>query len=227
MCVRYRPPGFEQARSMDLRGLWSQLDAADAAPVHARARGSGGPILRAVRGASDGYELVSGLWRMLPQPPAGSAATDWPTYNARCETIDSKRTFAKAWANGQRCLIPAVWWLEPCWETGANVWWRFGPSDGGIGALAGIWREWVDASTGEVVTGYAMITCNADDHPLMRRMHRPDPKRAPHLQDKRSVVLLEPADWERWLVLPAPEAMALVTAPALEALSAEPITADE
>jgi hypothetical protein len=44
-----------------------------------------------------------------------------------------------------------------------------------------------------------MLTLNADAHPLMRRMHKPDPKLAPNEQDKRSVVAVNPADWETWL----------------------------
>ena len=39
-----------------------------------------------------------------------------------------------------------------------------------------------------------MLTINADDHPLMRRMHKPDPKFAPDQQDKRSVVTIEMED---------------------------------
>lgn len=38
----------------------------------------------------------------------------------------------------------------------------------------------------------AMITVNGDEHPIMRRMHRPG-------DEKRSVVILRPEDWEEWL----------------------------
>ena len=44
-----------------------------------------------------------------------------------------------------------------------------------------------------------MLTMNADRHPLMRRMHKPDPAFAPDEQDKRSVVALELHDIDRWL----------------------------
>lgn len=37
-----------------------------------------------------------------------------------------------------------------------------------------------------------MLTINADDHPLMRRFHKPD-------DEKRSVAILEPAHYEDWL----------------------------
>lgn len=38
----------------------------------------------------------------------------------------------------------------------------------------------------------AMITVNADEHPIMRHMHRPG-------DEKRSVVILRPDDGEEWL----------------------------
>ncbi|MFC3147258.1 hypothetical protein [Piscinibacterium candidicorallinum] len=39
-----------------------------------------------------------------------------------------------------------------------------------------------------------MLTFNADQHPLMSRMHKPDPKLPPDPQDKRSVIAIEDAD---------------------------------
>ncbi|MCA8413421.1 DUF159 family protein [Burkholderia multivorans] len=37
-----------------------------------------------------------------------------------------------------------------------------------------------------------MVTVNADEHPIMKPMHRPG-------AEKRSVVILRPDDWEEWL----------------------------
>ena len=39
---------------------------------------------------------------------------------------------------------------------------------------------------------FAMLTVNADEHPLMRRFHRPD-------DEKRMVVILHPDDYTDWL----------------------------
>ena len=39
----------------------------------------------------------------------------------------------------------------------------------------------------------------ADLHPLMNRMHKPDPKLGPDQQDKRSVVPIELGDVDTWL----------------------------
>jgi len=38
----------------------------------------------------------------------------------------------------------------------------------------------------------SMLTINADDHPLMRRFHKPG-------DEKRSVVVLDDDDWDQWL----------------------------
>jgi len=38
----------------------------------------------------------------------------------------------------------------------------------------------------------AMITVNGDEHPIMKLMHGPG-------DEKRSVVIVRPKDWEEWL----------------------------
>jgi len=38
--------------------------------------------------------------------------------------------------------------------------------------LAGIWNAWIDKTTGERHESFSMLTINADEHPIMRRMHR-------------------------------------------------------
>ncbi len=73
-----------------------------------------------------------------------------------------------------------------------------------------MWNTWRDRDSGEMVESYTMLTLNADAHPLMRRMHKPDPKLGPDQQDKRSVVPLRPADWDTWLHAPLAEAAALI-----------------
>lgn len=55
-----------------------------------------------------------------------------------------------------------------------------------------------------------MLTLNADDHPIMKRMHKPDPKLGPDEQDKRSVVPLEPEDVDTWLHGTQDQAKALI-----------------
>ncbi|WP_330162708.1 hypothetical protein [Comamonas testosteroni] len=51
-----------------------------------------------------------------------------------------------------------------------------------------------------------MPTINADSHPLMSRMHKPDPKLPADQQDKRSVIPIEMQDIDQWLSGTAREA---------------------
>ncbi len=78
--------------------------------------------------------------------------------------------------------------------------------------------------TGEVHEGYTMLTLNADAHPLIRRMHKPDPKLAPNEQDKRSVVAIERNDVDQWLFGTFEEAKELVRLSPIEIFTASPQT---
>jgi putative SOS response-associated peptidase YedK len=123
---------------------------------------------------------------------------------------------------GQRCIVPATSFDEPNWETGRNVWWRFTRKYGAPGGLAGLWNTWVNRATGEIHESYTMLTINADAHPLMRRMHKPDPKYGPDDQDKRSVVAIESAEVDRWLHGKPEQVRQLVAPPSMELIDDAP-----
>ena len=72
-----------------------------------------------------------------------------------------------------------------------------------------------------------MLTMNADHHPLMRRMHKPDPAFGPDAQDKRSVVALELADVDRWLAGSNEEARGLIRLTPVDAFVAGPADASD
>lgn len=140
-----------------------------------------------------------GLFRFVPD---FVTKLDWArkTYNARSETVHEKSTYKKAWADGQRCIIPAEAIYEPNYESGSPVRWRIRKANGEPMGIAGIYRSWTNLD-GEIVFGMAMLTVNADDHPFMRRFHGPQ-------DEKRMVVILEPQDFEGWLTCPVAEARA-------------------
>jgi putative SOS response-associated peptidase YedK len=179
-----------------------------------------GPFLRT--GESGGLDLIVGTWGLIPSW-SKTPILKYSTNNCRSEEAAAKPTFRDAWRKGQRCIIPAVSFDEPCWETGKNVWWRFHRVDGFPWALAGLWNTWVDRSTGEVVESYTMLTVNADDHPIMNRMHKPDSKLSADQQDKRSVVAIEQGEVERWLRGRVEEVGVLLAAPALDTVDCGPI----
>ncbi len=184
-------------------------------------RGQGPFIRRAKDDAGYSRELVVGQWGLIPWF-AKEPRLNYPTNNARSEELAEKASYKHPWARGQRCIIPAADFDEPNWETGKNVWWRFRRADGRPWGLAGLWNTWTDKATGEVHESYTMLTINADAHPLMSRMHKPDPKLAADKQDKRSVIPLEPSDYDQWLEGTQVDAAALLRVPAADLFDAGP-----
>ncbi len=172
--------------------------------------------------ASGKLRLVVGTWGLIPSW-SKTPTLKYATNNCRSEEAAAKPTFRDAWRQGQRCIIPAMSFDEPCWETGKNVWWRFRRADRLPWGLAGLWNTWVDRRSGEIVESYTMLTVNADDHPYMSRMHKPDPKLPPDQQDKRSVVAVEACNLEQWLSGAGSEIFGLLRPPAPELIEADPI----
>ncbi|WP_431288799.1 SOS response-associated peptidase family protein [Roseateles chitinivorans] len=142
--------------------------------------------------------------------------------NARVETVATSPAFRDAWKGGRRCLIPCLWLQEPNWETNKCVWWQLRRADGLPLMVAGIWSEWTDPETGELVPNFSMLTFNVNDHPLLNRLHRPERDRATGeelplaQQDKRGEAHIEPQDWMRWLKGDIDDAKALLRPPPTE-----------
>lgn len=127
------------------------------------------------------------------QPPG----KHYTTINARAETVGQLRSYKPAWQRGQLCLVPMQAFVEPCYETGKNVWTRIGLASGEPFAVAGMWRGWQEAD-GSTSYSFTQLTINADDHPLMCRMHKPG-------DEKRSLVIIPPEHYGDWLQCRNPE----------------------
>jgi len=221
MCNRYTPPG-----GLDIERFWAL---GRVHPVRwwdevLFPRGSG-PFVRRARHAV-GYEreLVVGQWGLIPWF-AKEPRLKYATNNARGEEVAQKASYKQPWERSQRCIIPAAHFDEPCWESGRNVWWRFKRADGEPWGLAGLWNAWIDPASGEVHESYTMLTLNADQHPLMRRMHKPDPALPPDAQDKRSVIPIEPCDVDLWLAGTLSQASDLLRLAPAEVFDATPLAA--
>lgn len=193
MCTRYISPetgDIERQWHVGARQPWRGGEVYPRRP---------GAFIRRMRDSIESApELVVGQWGLIPWF-AKTPKLSYSTHNARSEELSQKATFKDPWRHGKRCIIPAVSFDEPCWETGRNVWWRFWRSDGTPWGLAGLWSTWTDKATGEIHESYTMLTMNADAHPLMARMHKPDPKLGPDQQDKRSVIPIAREDVDPWL----------------------------
>ncbi len=137
------------------------------------------------------------------------------TYNARTETIAIKPSFRTAWRRRQFCVIPVENFFEPTYESGKAVRWQIQHADGIPLAVAGLW-EWRPngGPDDHPLVSFTMLTINADEHPLMKRFHKPE-------DEKRMIVLLEPEQIDEWLQAPL-EAAPTYLRPYAEKLLAEP-----
>ena len=137
------------------------------------------------------------------------------TYNARTETVATKPSFRSAFKHGQFCIIPAATIFEPSYETGKSERFGIGSDDGTPLGIAGIWEHKTQPDTGLALLSFSMLTINANDHPLMRRFHKPD-------DEKRMLILLHPQQYDDWLHCLVDEAPSFFNAYPAEQLAALP-----
>lgn len=190
---------------------------------------------------SGGLASVMGQWGMIrkgqggrieykdrPARKLGAPPIKVPMLknNARLETVHSSPAFREAWRTGQRCLIPANWLQEPNWETGKCIGWHLARADQRPWMIAGIYSEWADPASGELIPNYAMLTLKVNAHPLLSRLHTPekDPKTGEVLplvqQDKRGEAHIGSADFDAWLHGDDATARALLVPPPVEMFDA-------
>lgn len=144
-------------------------------------------------------EAFESIFRFIPD---NEVQANWAryTYNARCETVDTKPTYRKAWASGHRCIIPVEAIYEPNYEENdrKSVRWKIYLEDKRPMGIAGIYKSWISKDR-TIEHSMAMITVNADHHPFMKRFHEPQ-------EEKRMVVILKPEDYMAWLTCPVADA---------------------
>lgn len=158
------------------------------------------PIIRLGQDGKREASLANFAFRPKRHMPQNSKA--WDTMNARSESIGSKPEFARYWRASQHCLVPMYGFFEPNWESGTAERWLIGMADCQPFAVAGLWRAW-EEQDGNQTLAFTEITINADDHPLMRRFHRPPAPGEP--PDKRSLVIIQPEEYDAWLNCRNPE----------------------
>lgn len=157
------------------------------------------PFIRLAADGSGNKLVHDGIFGLLPHFAAELAAGR-KTYNARSETVAKLPSFRQSWAKGLRCIIPTEAFYEPNWETGKAVRWNIQQPGGVPMGIAGIYSKWRFPDGRETFT-FAMLTVNADGHPVMGRFHKPE-------DEKRMVVILAPEDYGAWLSSPVEEAPA-------------------
>lgn len=159
------------------------------------------PFIRAHESGSGNKVVETGQFGLLPGFTT-EVAFGRKTYNARSETVHQLASFKDSWAKSRRCIVPAEAIFEQCYETGKAVRWCIQQPGGVPMGIAGIYRRWTHRATGRKLWSFAMLTINADGHPVFSRMHKPG-------DEKRMIVILDPADYDRWLTCTPEEAPVL------------------
>lgn len=189
MCVDYRPTSKSELMT-DLRaafdgdGDWPRETWQDyAAPI--------------ILAGADGERIgIVGTYGMVPKKrlPPGVRFT---TMNARSETVSTLRSYKSAWMKSQLCLVPMTAFYEPNWETGKHIRYRIEMASKAPFAVAGLWQEWA-GDDGAPEFSFTQLTINADDHPVMKHFHKPG-------DEKRSLIILQPDEYDDWLNCKNPE----------------------
>lgn len=146
-------------------------------------------------------------WGLIPRwakTGADAAAIRTKTINARSETIYEKPSYRTAAQKGQRCLIPVTGFYE--WHTVGSRKFPFyiNTTDQKITSIAGLWDEWPNPETGELIPTYTLLTTDAN--PLLAAIHN----------TKKRMPCLLTAEAERaWLHddLSEADALALLSVP--------------
>ena len=193
MCANYRPV----TRMDRLLTFFGVERARDEVPRDVFPTGLA-PFIRRAEHGSGNKVIDDGAFGLLPFF-AKELAYGRRTYNARTETVTKLPSFRDAWKRGQRCIVPTECIFEPHWETGKAVRWRISQHGDVPLGIAGIYTRWRHPDDGRELYSFAMLTVNATDHPVMKRFHRPD-------DEKRMVVILDPADYDDWLACSVDEA---------------------
>ena len=147
------------------------------------------PIIR--RAPTGEREALVASYGMVPKNRIPDGVKKYSTMNARTETVGQLRSYAKSWREGKLCLVPMQAFFEPNWETGSAVRWKIGMADETPFAVAGLYKTWPEEDRGESFS-FTQLTVNADDHPLLRRFHRPG-------DEKRSLVIIPRDSFDDWL----------------------------
>jgi putative SOS response-associated peptidase YedK len=123
-------------------------------------------------------------WGLLPSVLAEKPKP--PPINARSEAVAASRLFSRAYAK-RRCIVPVDGFFEWRSEEGKGPKQPFAIAmkDRRPFGLAGLWENWRDPATDTWIRSFCILTTAANTAiaPLHPRMP----------------VILDPADYERWL----------------------------
>ena len=207
MCTNFTPTQRPQ---------WVQQELGVALPVGHPAESYPSFLAPIVVKSHQSGRVACGLARFGLIPPwAKDRTIARHTYNARSETVADKPSFRHAWRQRQYGLVPVDHFYEPSYESGKAVRWKIELASGDPFGIACLWERWTDPASGELVVSFAMLTVNADEHPVMKQFHKPQ-------DEKRTPVIIAPQRHDAWLSADVPQAAALMNWQHMPELVASP-----
>ncbi len=133
----------------------------------------------------DKTRIISGLkWGLIPHWSKDDSFAS-KLINARSETLAEKPSFRDAFKH-KRCIIPASGFYE--WDkksSGVKQPYYFYLKDKDVFGFAGLWEEWLDKETGELIETCTIITTEANE--VLEPVH------------DRMPVILNTANYDEWL----------------------------
>jgi putative SOS response-associated peptidase YedK len=142
-------------------------------------------LVDVITGTAQGRSLSQMRWGLVPAWwQKAIKDIKLTTFNARAETVTTKPFFRWAWRRN-RCLLPASGYYE--WQTIGKEKqpWYFTRRDGEVVTTAGLWDEWTDRDTGEILRSCTMIITEPNN--FVAEVH------------DRMPVILEPSQFDAWL----------------------------
>lgn len=138
------------------------------------------------------YKPQPSQWGLVPAWAKDPAEIWNKTLNARGETIFEKASF-RASAKSKRCIIPAEGFYEYHHFKGRSYPYYIYPKNKEPLNFAGLWNEWIDPNTGEIIHSFSVVTTKANE--LMRHIHNKPRLSGDH---RMPVILIDGAE-DEWL----------------------------
>jgi putative SOS response-associated peptidase YedK len=141
-------------------------------------------------GSPDKIRLLK--WGLIPSWVKSKDDADtirYKTFNARAESINKKPSFSSSFKS-KRCIIPVKGFFE--WQHVGNekIPWYIYHSENEFLSLAALYDEWIESSTGELLSTFTIVTTDAND--LMTEIHN---------SAKRMPAILGKTEEKRWIDL--------------------------
>lgn len=113
------------------------------------------------------------------------------TINARGEEMFEKPSF-KTSARSKRCIVYIDGFFEHFHFMGNTYPYYIQRTDGEPIVLGGLWDEWANRESGEIVNSFTIVTTKANE--LMRKIHN-----NPKLKEARMPLILDETNADEWL----------------------------